>query len=95
MKLIADVRLVLSGFYKTLRDVVVVAFAWFKPSTIMQNESVVLWGHNFLINVCFSGCIVCNHLYDVSATQVGTNCRSLNRCLRTENLVNQGRFAHP
>ena len=90
MKLIADVRFVLSGFYKTLRDIVICTFAWFKSFTIMQNESVVLWGHKFLIDVCFSGFIVCNYLCNVSATQVDTNCRSLNRRLGAKNLVDQG-----
>ena len=95
MKLIADVRFVLSGFYEILHDIVVVTLAWFKSSTIMQNESVVLWGLKFLIDVCFSSCIGCNHLYSVSATQVITNCRPLNRRFRAKNFVDQGRFAYP
>ena len=74
MKLIADVGLALSGLYEILRDIVIVILAWFKSSTIMQNESVVLWRLKFPIDVCFPGFIVCNHLYNVSATQVGTNC---------------------
>ena len=95
MKLIADVRLALSGLYEILRDIVVVTLAWFKSFTIMQNESVVLWRPKFPIDVCFSGFIAFNHLYNVSATQVVTNCRSLNRRLRAKNLVDQGRFTHP
>ena len=68
MKLITGVKLVLSGFYEIHHDIVVVTFFWFKSSTTMQNQSVVLWRHKFLINVCFSDYIICNHLYNVSAT---------------------------